>query len=466
MDQSRAPLWEALKKHRRRTKGNFHVPGHKEGRVFDREAYGDFAGLLSFDLTEVGELDDLHAPAGVIREAQQLAAELFHADQTRFLVGGTTAGILASILTVCRPGDKIIVARHCHQSVFHGCWLAGATVVPIAYQLDATTGLELPTSLAAVEQLLQLHPDAKAVVLTSPTYFGVVQQVERLAELVHRYEIPLIVDEAHGAHFGFHPTLPERAVTAGADISIQSTHKLLPAMTMASMLHTRGALVDPAVIDESLRMIQSSSPSYPLLASLDLARRYMAEKGERQLARTMAQIAEARQQLQQIPQLRECAIADRMDPYKLSLASEQYTGYELSEELERVGIYVELADIAKLLVVCSLGTTQSELDYLVTSLQQCHGGDARRSSASLTVPPESQEGEPLPYAKCKERERRLVPAAEAIGLRSAAHLLAYPPGIPLVLMGEVIQQEMIDQYFWRQSARLGWPARRTPRFRI
>jgi arginine decarboxylase len=444
MDQSNAPLWEALQQHRKYSKGNFHVPGHKAGQVFDRIAYPSFSNILPYDLTEVGQLDDLHAPTGVIHEAQQLAAEVFVADQTRFLVGGTTAGILASILATCQPGDKILVSRHCHQSVFHGCWLAGATVIPIAYRLDPTTGLELPILPELVEQTLQLHSDAKAVMITSPTYFGVVQHIEQLAAIAHRYRIPLIVDEAHGAHFGFHSALPSCALAQGADISIQSTHKLLPAMTMASMLHMKEGLVDIANVDRFLKIIQSSSPSYPLMASLDLARRYMVTDGKAQLAKTLQQIAAFRKQLLGIAHLQELCVKDKMDPYKLTLVSEYYTGYELAEKLEEAGIYVELADIEKLLIVFSLGTTNMELDYLLATLQQCHQDDRQRSKFVPIRPPEPWAGEPLPYAECRNNQRFLVPLFEAIGQRSADHLMAYPPGMPLILMGETIRQEIVD----------------------
>jgi arginine/lysine/ornithine decarboxylase len=444
MDQLNAPLWEALQQHRSHSKGNFHVPGHKAGQVFDHAAYPCFSELLSLDLTEIGQLDDLHAPTGVIYEAQQLAAEVFAADQTRFLVGGTTSGILASILSTCQPGDKILVSRHCHQSVFHGCWLAGATVIPVAYGLDPQSGLELPTSPEVVKYLLELYSDAKAVVLTSPTYFGVVQYIEQLAEIAHCHGIPLIVDEAHGAHFGFHHELPSRALAQGADIAIQSTHKLLPAMTMSSMLHIKEGLVDVANVDRYLKAIQSSSPSYPLMASLDLARRYMATEGKAQLAKTLEQIAVFRQRLQSISALRELHVKAEMDPYKMTLVSEYYTGYELAERLEEAGIYIELADVEKLLFVFSLGTTQTELDYLWTTLYQCHKSGRAQNKPKLMRPPELRAGEPLPYAECRNDQRLLVPLSQAIGQRSADHLMAYPPGMPLILMGETIQQEIVD----------------------
>ncbi|MXQ54488.1 aminotransferase class I/II-fold pyridoxal phosphate-dependent enzyme [Shimazuella alba] len=443
-DQSRAPLWEALQKHTIQSKANFHVPGHKAGQVFDKEALPRYSSILPFDLTEVGDLDDLHAPTGVIQEAQQLAAEVFQADYTRFLVGGTTAGILASILTVCKPGDKILVARHCHQSVFHGCLLAGATVVPIPYIIDRVSGLEAPVSSIQVKALLQQHPDAKAVVLTSPTYFGVVQKIEELAKVIHSYKIPLIVDEAHGAHFGFHTTLPKRAMEFGADICIQSTHKMLPSLTMSSMIHGKERFIDRELLDTYLRMIQSSSPSYVLMASLDLSRRYMVKEGESILTNVLRLLDSFRKSLYKLPFIVEKKTVTKMDPLKLSLSSSYFSGFELASQLEDKGVYAELADDQKVLLVFSLGTKQAELDYLLQCLSQIHEYKpilTEKKNTTLLTP---QEGEIIPYAECRTRERCRVPAKQAVGKRSAVHLVPYPPGIPIVLMGETIYQETLE----------------------
>lgn len=442
-DHSRAPLWEALLQHVSLSQANFHVPGHKAGQVFDREGFKHFSSLLPIDLTEVGDLDDLHAPAGVIKEAQMLAADAFGADHTRFLVGGTTAGNLAAILAVCKPKDKLLIARHCHQSVFHGALLAGATVVPIPYCINPYSGMENSISSDTVDRLLEKHPDAKAVVVTSPTYYGIVQQIEKLASIVHQREIPLIVDEAHGAHFGFHPELPDRAISKGADVSIQSTHKLLPSLTMSSMLHIKEGRIDVESIDMYLRMVQSSSPSYLLMASLDLTRRYMMMENDT-IAALLQCIRFFRQRLYQIPHIQENVADEIIDPMKMSLTSSFYSGFGLAKALEEKGIYVELADDQKVLLVFSLGTKQSELDYLYHCLLRLHEENQinppKKKVAMLTP----REGEILPYAECRTKERCLIPLSQAVGKRSADHLVPYPPGVPLVLMGETIHQEEMD----------------------
>jgi arginine decarboxylase len=444
IDHSRAPLWEALLHHASYSQANFHVPGHKAGQIFDREGFTHFSDLLPIDLTEVGDLDDLHAPTGVIKEAQQLAADAFKADHTRFLVGGTTAGNLSAILAVCKPKDKILVARHCHQSVFHGALLAGATVVPIPYSIDPNSGLETPVSPNVVDCLLKKHPDAKAVVVTSPTYFGVVQHIKKLASIVHKRKIPLIVDEAHGAHFGFHPSLPDRAISQGADVSVQSTHKLLPSLTMSSMLHVKeGGWIDVESIDMYLRMVQSSSPSYPLMASLDLTRRFMVME-HHEITTVIHLIHQFRLKLHQIPDVKENVVVGFMDPMKLSLTSSFYSGFALAKALEDNGIFVELADDQKILIVFSFGTKQSELIYLFNCLVKLHEEDKVKYPKKKVAVLHSREGETLPYAECRTKERHLIPLLQAVGKRCASHLVPYPPGIPLILMGETIHQEEID----------------------
>ncbi len=446
IDQSRAPLWEALEQHISASKGNFHVPGHKADLSFDNGALDRFAGILPIDRTEIGKLDDLHAATGVIHEAEMLAAAAFGADTTHFLVGGTTAGNLAVILSLCGPGDIILVQRSCHLSVFNGCMLAGATVVPISYELDPTTGMELPLNSETVESLLALYPEAKAVVITSPTYFGVVSPIKTIAELVHAKGIPLVVDEAHGAHFGFHPALPDSAIHAGADVVIQSTHKMLTSLTMSSMLHMSGVLINKESIQRYLRIIQSSSPSYPLMASLDLARRNIVLDGREKIDQVLTWLKQFRNQLHTLSAFRELIPTSSIDPFKLSLATHgQCTGYELAARLEQRGIYTELADEQKVLLVFSLATSNKEIDFLLKTLMEFQTEliNSKVNKTSLPMPP-IIEGELIHYAECRTKEQKQLPMKQAVGKRCAVPLVPYPPGIPTVLMGEVIESATVE----------------------
>ncbi|WP_158702797.1 aminotransferase class I/II-fold pyridoxal phosphate-dependent enzyme, partial [Paenibacillus faecalis] len=281
MDRERAPLIEALLTYKNKANISFHVPGHKNGKVYDGIQDAElFSEVMKIDVTEISGTDDLHHPEGVIREAQLLAADCFGAEESFFLVGGSTAGNLAMVLTVCsQPGDLILLQRNVHKSVLNGLMLAGARAVFLEPQIDEYSGLAVMPSQETVRAALAAYPEAKAVFVTSPNYYGMGSDLKELADLCHANEVPLLVDEAHGAHYGMHPDLPESALSCGADGVVQSTHKMLSAMTMGSMLHVQGRLLDRSLLRQRLAMVQSSSPSYPVMASLDLARRLLHAQG-------------------------------------------------------------------------------------------------------------------------------------------------------------------------------------------
>jgi arginine decarboxylase len=441
LDQTRAPIFDALKEHVARKWINFHVPGHKQGQMFDREALEWFHPLLSMDLTEVGQLDDLHQPTGVIKEAQQLAAEAFRATTTYFLVGGTTAGNLAAILACCPSGGSVIVQRSSHQSVFHGCMLAGAKPVYLKTGFDEC-GVEKPVSPQEIERILKEDDSVKAVVLTSPSYYGRVQPVREIAQVCHRHRVLLIVDEAHGAHFGFHKALPQSAMDLGADIAVQSTHKMLPSMTMSSMLHLQGQRVSPDEVRHWLRVIESSSPSYPLMASLDVTRRLMATEGERLLNRLLTDLEYFRGNIQSLQSLSELK-AD--DPLKFTLtANGKITGFQLADRLKQEGIHAELADPLSVLLVLGLGTTREDLKILWKALkkidQSLAGIPASSAKVSFAFATDTQKVR-LPLSELRRRSFRAVPLSEAAGKVAVEMVVPYPPGIPVVLPGETWTRE-------------------------
>ncbi|OYD06391.1 aminotransferase class I/II-fold pyridoxal phosphate-dependent enzyme [Paludifilum halophilum] len=433
--QKRAPLFEALSAHLKESRGNFHVPGHKQGQAFDPEGSDRFKDVLSIDLTEVGYLDDLHDPEGVIREAQEFAAEAFSADETRFLVGGSTAGNLALVLSLCQPGDRLIIQRNSHQSIFNGCLLAG--VRPVYISGDGECSRINPETLAEV---LGRFPDAKGVFITSPDYYGMCQPVDALARMCGKRGIPLLVDEAHGAHFGFHPLLPPSAMQQGADAAVQSTHKMLPAMTMASMLHLKGEGVPSESVFRWLRVIQSSSPSYPLMASLDLARRFLAERGKDELDVLLNRLQRFREKLSTLSGIIEEGRGDKdQDPLKLAIRSKRrISGFRLSNELRRKGLFMELADHRCTLAAFSIGTSPEEMRRLMQGLK-----DLEKDMKWI---PEEPWMEPIrvprwsesrfPLNRLDRLRRQAVSLEEAVGRPAAEMVVPYPPGIPLVLPGE------------------------------
>lgn len=302
--QQKTPLLDALGASARKVHAPFYAPGHKRGQgapIPLLELLG--ASVFGADLPELPDLDNLFAPQGVIQEAQELAAAAFGADKTWFLVNGSTVGVIAAILATCGAGEKIILPRNIHQSAIAGLILSGAIPIFINPEYDLTNNLAHSITPTAIAKALQQHPDAKAVMMVYPTYHGVCGDLKAIAQIVHQHNIPLLVDEAHGAHFAFHPDLPESALSIGADLSVQSTHKVLGAMTQASMLHIQGKRVDHQKISKALQLLQSTSPSYLLLASLDAARQQMALHGQQLMTRTLKLAAQARQEISKIPKL-------------------------------------------------------------------------------------------------------------------------------------------------------------------
>lgn len=453
-NQKRAPLFEALVHHKNKRPHSFHVPGHKLGASFDKEANVYYQHLLPLDMTEISGLDDLHQPEGIIAEAQALAAEAYGAEETKFLVGGSTAGNIALILAVCKPGDKILVQRNCHKSVYHGIYLAKAEPIYIVPTVDPQTGVAIGVRREDVERALQTHPDAKAVFLTNPTYYGMGIDLAKMATTVHRFDIPLLIDEAHGAHYGFHEALPMSAMQCGADAAVQSTHKMGTSMTMSSMLHIQGQRIDRARLARALAMIQSSSPSYPLMASLDAARRHMVLEGRQELDRLLPLVLELRERLQSIPWVHVPSLRDEarlyatLDPLKLMLSSRtrQVSGFLLQQHMEERGIFIELADVGHALLVLSTGTSHADLEsvWKVIESLPVKCTDTADSARSPLLASSYSKEQAMPLHQAMDAHSRTVPLADAAGAVCAEMIIPYPPGIPLLVPGERIDVEAVQ----------------------
>lgn len=453
--QQRAPLYEALLRHVGLRPHPFHVPGHKMGRSFDREGIRQYGSLLPLDLTELSGLDDLHQPEGVIAEAQALAAEAYGAEDTRFLVGGTSVGNIALILAVCRPGDKIVLQRNCHKSVYNGVILARANPVFVVPVVDPITGVAVGLRREDVERTLVEHPDAKAVFITNPNYYGMGIDVREMADLVHRFAIPLLVDEAHGSHFGFHPDLPASAMQSGADAAVQSTHKMGLAMTMCSMLHLRGERIDRSRLFQALAMLQSSSPSYPLLASLDLARRHMLTEGKVELERVLVLLKRLRERLGSLrwlalPELTADSVYSTLDPFKLLLAlrTQALSGYALQDLLEQHAIYPELAASRHVLLAASTGTSAEDVEK-VWQVLKCvdppsNGGVHPVIQTREIAPGKYLRDQVMAMHEALDAGRTAIPLAEAEGRIVAEMVIPYPPGIPLLVPGERIDRQALQ----------------------
>lgn len=497
--QSRAPLWEALLAYRERKPARFHIPGHKGGTGLDPEAAELLAGACEIDVTEVAGLDDLHQATGVIAEAERLAAACFGAERTRFLVGGSTAGNLALILAVCRPGDVLLVQRDAHKSVFNGLMLAGARAVLLPPRIDPAAGLPCGLDPAAVERALDRYPEARGVFLTDPNYYGFGTDLAAVAAAAHRRGVPVLVDAAHGAHYGFHPDVPGSPLAAGADAVVQSAHKMLPALTMGALLHLQGGLVDRAAVDRALAAIQSSSPSYLIMASLDLARRQMATRGEALLGGAVQTARLLRERLAALPWLdvaepagagpaADCGGAGRSgeaggfgpvsrDPLKVTFRDRTGTlgGQALAAELEARDCHPEMADPVHVTLALGLSTAEGDIRRLLAALDGICA-QHRLMEKELGMPVQNiYKSPPLPvvalhgaadgadvpepvafrFGGADESALRRVPLGQASGAVCGAPLVPYPPGVPFLLPGETITAEAVRQLQAWRSAGLG-----------
>lgn len=437
LDQRRAPLYEAARAFRDRVCAPFHVPGHKLGAAAPPALQNELGGALGLDLTEVPGLDDLHAPEGVIAEAEALAAEAFGAAASHFLVGGTTAGLHALLLAAVRPGEAILVPRNAHRSILGALILAGARPVwaPVKLhpELDLATGVDEEAYLARLGGV-------KAALLVHPTYYGMAGEIGPLITAAHDQGIPVLVDEAHGSHFHFHPDLPPDALSLGADGVAQSMHKTGGSLTQSSLCHLgHGARLSGARLREMLRLVQSTSPSYLLMASLDLARRQLALQGRADWERTIDLARGAAKQIDALPGLRLYPTADRT---KLLIGVQDLglSGFEAAELLWQEGVVVETAGQRYLLAVMSPGDTADSVARLVQALARLPKGSR---PLAAWAPPPAIETILLPreaYLGAKES----LELTDSAGRIAAEMIAPYPPGIPVVVPGERISLELIE----------------------
>lgn len=461
LDQARTPVLSALQASSQRLHAAFYAPGHKRGQGASSPLI-DLLGekALTVDLPELPELDNLFAPEGVIREAQDLAAEAFGAEVSYFLVNGSTCGIEAAILATCGPGEKIIVPRNAHRSVIAGLVLSGAMPVFVAPGYSAELGLALGVKPETIAAALAHHPDTRAVLLVSPTYHGLCSDVGAIAALAHHHGIPLLIDEAHGPHFAFHPDLPTPALGLGADLVVQSTHKVLGALSQAAMLHTRGNRIDRARLQAALQLTQSTSPNSLLLASLDAARHQMATEGKALLADTLALAQQMRTELATIPGLRVIdkpavtafsSVSD-LDLTRLTVdvSGLGLTGLEADEILhEELGVTVELPELRHLTLIVSIGNTHEDRQRCVAGFRLLAESYAKPRVAVEVWPQLTSDADTsftLPVVSPREAffaPTETIGAKAAVGRISADTISAYPPGIPAIVAGEVIDEGAI-----------------------
>ncbi|WP_424768591.1 aminotransferase class I/II-fold pyridoxal phosphate-dependent enzyme [Paenibacillus sp. sgz302251] len=479
MKQFYAPIFNALIDHAKNKPAGFHVPGHRYGQAMRQNLLLShatkhpadwFSSIMELDVTELSSTDDLHHPEASIKEAQQLAARTFGAEESYFLVGGSTSGNLALILTVCGAGDLIIMQRNVHKSVLNGLKLAGASVIFLSPQIDHVTGLATIPALAQIEETLRKYPKAKAVFLSNPNYYGMGYELEPYVELVHKYNKPLLVDEAHGAHYGFHPKLPRSALGAGADAVVQSAHKTLPVLTMGAMLHIQGDRMERDGLRQALMMIQSSSPSFPILASLDISRAMIDSLGDKMFEQSIVSADSFRKWLRQhSTAIQEVdRMSDRLssnkspvrfaDPLRVVLydSTAAMSGYVLQRLLEEQGCYAEMADPRYVVLVFGIQASLEENNKLQDAIQKINRMTITRADDAPEVLNEPRYGHPaavgassapVSFARDQNTNRSSarIDLKKAVKKISAEMVTPYPPGIAILYPGEIITPAIIKQ---------------------
>ncbi|NLY42775.1 MAG: aminotransferase class I/II-fold pyridoxal phosphate-dependent enzyme [Clostridiaceae bacterium] len=453
LDQQKTPLFDALKRYVDSKVIPFHVPGHKHGKGMQefRQYVGD--RVLEMDVNGMEDLDNASNPIGVIRESEELCAQSFGAQNAYFLVNGTTAGVQAMIMSVCEPGDEIIVPRNAHKSVIGGIILSGAIPVYVQPEINEELGIAMGVTEESIKKAIKKHPHAKAVFVINPTYYGVTSDLKAIVRIAHRNNMAVLVDEAHGAHMSFHDDFPLTAMEVGADMSAVSLHKTAGSMTQSSVLLTRGNLVSPEITKQVINLMQTTSASYVLMASLDVARKQLATMGPEMLEKTLELVRWAREEINKIDglyafgkELIGTPGCHDFDETKLGINVRKlgYTGYEMEKKLRNeYNIQIEMSDLYNILAVVTIGDTKEDLLALIGALKDI---------SARTEVKEIKNSTRIPY-KTKHivsprdafySSKKSVRLEEAAGEIAGEMIMAYPPGIPVICPGERITKEIIE----------------------
>ncbi len=454
-------LYQRLKKLDESDQYPFHMPGHK------RNAKSEIpGGMAQLDITEIDGFDNLHHAQGILKEAMNRAAELYHSEETHFLVNGSSCGILTAISTAVREGDTLILGRNAHASAYHGVYLQGARIKSLFPEMTQEYGLYGIVSPESVRQALEETPKAGAVMITSPTYDGFVSNIREIADIIHFYGKILIVDEAHGAHFGLDQRLPESSVTCGADLVIQSMHKTLPALTQTALLHVNGKRVDRDRVKRFLKIYQTSSPSYLLMGSMDHCIRQIQKHGREWFDQFFAN---RKTFMESVRDLRYLRVLDQdfciqngmkaLDPGKIVILTQRsgYTGVQLQRELlEKYRLQMEMAGPENVVAIITVMDEQEGFRRLSEALHEIDRAcaDRRNSLEPAGDCNDRTAQERLFYRTVEERkqteavcsvktamdaaddETEMVALKDSAGRIITEFVYLYPPGIPIVIPGE------------------------------
>lgn len=452
LDQNRAPIHEALEKFRQMRVVPFDVPGHKRGR--GNPELTEFLGqrCVSIDVNSMKPLDNLCHPVSVIREAEQLAAQAFGAAEAFLMVGGTTSSVQSMVLTACKRGDKIILPRNVHRSVINALILCGAVPVYVNPEVDRRLGISLGMKREQVEKAINEHPDAVAILVNNPTYYGVCSDLREIVRLAHSHGMLCLADEAHGTHFYFGKNFPVSAMEAGADMASVSMHKSGGSLTQSSFL-LAGPNVNAGYVRQIINLTQTTSGSYLLMSSLDISRRNLALRGE-EIFSQVSRIAEyARDEINSIGGYyafgREMINGDSVfdfDPVKLSVHTLDIglAGIEVYDLLrDDYDIQIEFGDIGNILAYLSIGDRMSEVERLVSALAEIRRLHQRDKTGMLSqeyIPPQVIASPQESFYA----DKTSLPIMETEGMVCSEFVMCYPPGIPILAPGEKITKDILN----------------------
>lgn len=463
-DKISMPLIEAMLQYKSEGVYPLHTPGHKGGRGMQRLLRQELGGSVQMDVSLMSELDDIHEPETYIKDAQELAAQTYGSDACFWAVNGTSQAIHAMLLTALNPGEKLLLPRNAHRSVAGGLVLGGIEAVYLQPEYQPEFGIQIQVTVQQIEAALAQDSKIKAVLLTSPNYYGVAADVRAIADCCHAHNAVLLVDEAHGPHLGFSELLPPSALQCGADACAQSTHKILGAMTQCSMLHVQGARLDLQRAADVMSILTTTSPNYLLMASLDAARAQVQAYGSEMAAAAVQAAAKLRKLCASYSGLRVLDTADcgglQLDTTKVTVnfAAWGYTGVEVGELFREVRVAVELVDAYNVLFLVTYADVTTDYDEALARIaavldkMQAQKRAPLQLAAAAQVP---QTQAVLPLRDVFYRAKKAVPLAQAAGKICGEQVSFYPPGIPVLLPGELVTEEIIA--YCRAQKELGLP---------
>ncbi len=446
-------IHQFLIEHAQKNTASFHMPGHKGAGIYSRYQYDEFLKrMMDCDITEIPGADNLFQAEGIIRATQHKYAALYDVAQSYLLINGTSGGLIAAILASVPPEKKLIMARNCHKAVFNALTLGN--IRPVYAYPERVPGQEIagPISVGEIESLLMDNPDGEAVILPSPNYYGICSDIKAIAEVVHEAGKVLIIDQAHGAHlhffhkYGAGENMPPSAESCGADIVVNSTHKTLASFTQSAVLNLNSNRVDRYHLEDKLQAIQSTSPSYLLMASLDINAELLENHGKVLMEEWKENLNDFYHRAAGIPGL-SIMKAPNLDRTKinLDLSGLGFTGAVLEHSLNERGIFPELYAGNLLMCMTGIGNTREQMDRLLKALSEISKAGAKEKIVNKQC---DMADQPVLPAQAKfigvPKGKYYIPLAEAAGKICAGSIIPYPPGIPLICPGEAFTAEIVQ----------------------